>query len=196
MKKIFAFWVVVCCWFCGLSQKEWELKKNSEGIAVYTKNVENSGICTFKAVTICNIEPKRMLELLEDAENYPKWISQIESAKVISRNDNGFVVYYVVKMPIGFKKRDIVLENTIKTSSKERLLVELSTKNNVFGEKAGMVRITEGRGYWLVEKLGNGKCSVTYEFYSDPKGDFPAWLVNMFLVDKPFETSNNLKQIK
>lgn len=196
MKKFYVILLLVAICFELFSQENWKLKKDSQGIQVFTQNTENTGICTFKATTNVKLTTKRILEILQDADNYPLWINQISSAKLIQSNSNAFVVYYIVKMPIGFKNRDIVLQNTIKICNQDKLLVELITINDVVNEKKDFVRITDGKGFWLVEKLDNSQSRVTYQFYSDPKGDFPSWLVNLFLVDGPFETLLNLKQKK
>jgi hypothetical protein len=35
---------------------------------------------------------------------------------------------------------------------------------------------------------------VTYEVHADPGGNLPAWVINMFLVDTPFNDLKNLQK--
>jgi hypothetical protein len=50
-------------------------------------------------------------------------------------------------------------------------------------------------GYWQLTELENGDIRVVLEQLSDPGGGIPAWLINMFIVQSPYKTLYNLREI-
>ncbi len=174
-------------------QNNWELRKNKNGIKVYTRKTGNSNIVEFKATTVINTKAENILNTLKNAAEYPQWIDQVDFAKLLSQNGNNFIVYYTIDMPIGFKNRDIVLNNNILQLSQNKIKINLSAVPKQYPEQDKYVRIENANGYWLLSE-NNGKTTVTYQFFTDPKADFPEWVVNLFIVDGPYETLSNLKQ--
>ena len=82
--------------------------------------------------------------------------------------------YDKIGLPVGFKDRDIVLDNKINKLS-NGYKIELKTASDKYSLQNNYVRITDAYGYWLFEQNGTNS-DVTYQFYSDPKGSFPSWL--------------------
>jgi hypothetical protein len=62
--------------------------------------------------------------------------------------------------------------------------------------KGGQVRrISRGQGFWEVVETSDGKLEITFQMQVDPGGSIPSWLANMFVVDTPFNTLNELKRL-
>lgn len=176
------------------AQSAWTLQKDEDGIKVYTRKPANSDIFEFKATTNVQFTIEKFVKILRDASSYPKWISQVSFAKNIDcPSTECFIVYYKIGMPIGFKNRDIVLSNQIKKIDDKQIQIDLQTANDKYSLQKDCVRITNGYGFWNLQQIDTNQLQVTYQFYSDPKGSFPAWLINIFLVDGPYKTLQNLK---
>ncbi len=68
-------------------------------------------------------------------------------------------------------------------------------QSEMVATNANMIRIDKMSGYWGFEPLKDGNVKVTYEMGVDPGGDLPVWLVNALVVDIPFYTLKNLRDL-
>ncbi len=174
-------------------QSEWKLKTNSDGIKVYIRNIKNSNICEFKASILINAKINDIYAVIADAKNYSSWIDQVSSSKNISKTNSDFKVYYQIRLPIGIRNRDIVLDNRIAVKKPEEIKIILKSIPNSYPRQNRYVRIKKAFGYWLLTSKGS-KTEVTYQFYSDPEASFPASIINLFIVDGPYKTLSNLRK--
>jgi len=182
--------------FGGLSaQTNWKIKKDKDGIKVFTRKPNNSDFFEFRATAIISANLSEILEILQDAANYSSWIEQITYSKIVSSSYNNFVVYYQIDLPIGMKDRDIVFNNEIIQMNNDKIKVVLSSIYSQYPEDADFVRIKEGYGYWMLMPNTDNSTTVIYQCYTDPMGNFPAWLVNLFIVDGPYKTLKNLQNM-
>ena len=182
------------CWpISAVSQDtEWELKKESDGITVYTRSIENTNIKEFKASTKLNSSSETIFRIILDVENYPKWIEDIDSAELLYLQENEIGMYYQLGLPWPIKDRDVTLVSKYKTLPDSSILFQLSNNSDLKEEDAGFIRIKEIKGQWLIKPIDKENCEVTYQFLADPEGFLPAWVVNVFIVDGPFKTLQNL----
>lgn len=193
MKKYIVFLSLFFITNSVFGQGGWELKKSSEGINIYLKKNENSNICEFKGTATVNAKIEQVLEILKNGDKYPEWVDQISFSKKIEETKDNFVIYYQIKLPIGFKNRDVVIDNQIIILSENKIKINLVSKPTKYPEQKEFVRITDAYGYWLLVEENN-KTNVIYQFYSNPNGAFPSWIINLFIVDGPYKTLKNLKE--
>jgi hypothetical protein len=189
MKKL--LFLVICAVFLF----SWELKKDQNGIQVYTQSVKNSKYDAFKAVmTVKGVPFERVKNILLDFKNYPKWQKKIEKIEVkdgymlkvldfpfplsdrfafykIAENDgNGKFILNLDSVP--YKK----LPEKIKTEFKKPGCVEM--KDDVSLE---------------AEKTKNG-IKIVYQAQVNPNGA-PAFIFNSKIISAGYETLNNLRKI-
>jgi hypothetical protein len=50
------------------------------------------------------------------------------------------------------------------------------------------------KAQWTITPLKDGSLSLEYQLLVDPGGSVPAWLVNLAVVDGPFETMSALRE--
>ena len=101
-------------------------------------------------------------------------------------------MYYQLGLPWPIKDRDVTLVSKYKTLPDSSILFQLSNNSDLKEEDAGFIRIKEIKGQWLIKPIDKENCEVTYQFLADPEGFLPAWVVNVFIVDGPFKTLQNL----
>lgn len=193
MKKILLTLCLIATFFANNAQS-WKLKKNSNGIKVYTRVKSETNIVEFKATMQVLATPSELLEIIKQPKKYPEWIKDIEKVKVISMSENVQLLYYIIGFPIGFKNRDVVVLFTISKLPNDSYKVVLKSVPEKYPKQDRYKRINDMYGYWLFKKNGE-KTNVTYQVYSDPRGNFPTWIVNIFLVDGPYKIFKNLKKI-
>ena len=171
----------------------WQLKKEADGITVYTRSVENTNINEFKASTKLNASSETIFKIILDVENYPKWIVDVNYAERIYHRNSQIGMYYQLGMPWPIKDRDITLISKYRKLPGNSILFQLSYNSELKEVDDNFVRITEINGEWLIKPIDEENCEVLYRFLADPGGYLPAWVVNIFIVEGPFITMQNLK---
>jgi len=173
----------------------WTLSKNQDGIRIYTRTVAGSDLLEFKGITVVNATLKNLILKIQRVDNYSKWMQNIEESRLLKKVDKThFYSYTEEDVPWPFSNRDIVLLNSV-AANDSIAVISLESKPDYIPEKNGIVRIKIGKGYWKFVKISKKKSRVEYCFYSDPEGSFPDWIVNKFIVDVPFSTLKNLKEM-
>ena len=57
------------------------------------------------------------------------------------------------------------------------------------------VRITESQGFYHIEPVDTETISLTWQFYVDPAGALPAFLVNSMVTDLPFKSLSAFRDL-
>jgi hypothetical protein len=173
----------------------WKLAKDKQGIKIYTRSLEGSKLKEFKAYTELNTSIEILAEVLMDVEHYTDWTENIKHSKLLKEiSDKEIIIYSELKVPWPFDNRDVVDRTQIYWSvNKDSFTLEIKSIPDYIQEKEEIVRMPLADGGWEIYRKGNDKISVAYHFAADPGGRIPSWLVNMFIVDGPYKTLNNLK---
>ena len=198
MKYIFIYslFIGAFIWpFSAVSQEdEWELKKDKEGIAIYTRSVENTNINEFRANTKISSSAETIFNIILDVENYTKWIEDVNYSEKLYQEENRIGMYYQLGLPWPIQDRDIALISVFETLPDSSILFQLTNNSSIKEEDEDFIRIKEIRGHWLIKPIDKQNCDVTYQFLADPEGSLPGWVVNLFVVDGPFKTLQNLEK--
>ena len=91
--------------------------------------------------------------------------------------------------------RDFISKLTVTSISEKSIKIIIEPgDNSLVPEKDGVIRMSEFKGYWLIESL-NGKTKITQEIYGNPEGNLPSFFVNSTLVAAPYNTFLKLREI-
>ncbi len=175
---------------------EWTLKKSSDGVTVYNREVDNSLIKELKAVTQIKTTLSSIIALLNDRETYPQWVYKCEKSYMVKKISESEAIYYQdVSAPWPIDNRDFVVNVEVVQNSKTKVVTQSSTCIPDYIKKLeAHVRITEFKASWTLTPIKNGLVNCEYQLLVDPGGNLPAWLVNLAAVDGPFETIVNLRE--
>lgn len=173
------------------AQEEWELRKDDEGIQVYTRDVEGSPYDAVKATTVVeNVRLSAMVALVEDTDACADWVDRCAESYLHQRiSETEAQVYTHTNLPFPVKDRDMLA--TMKWTQDPSTLevtMESEAANGVLDEVRGRVRLIDGEVSWHFKPLDSGRVEITNQAHIDPNGPLPGWLVNLLLVDTPFET--------
>ena len=179
---------------CMFSQAEWVLNRDTDGIKVYSKEVEGYQFKSFKAITTINGSIHDFVFTLADIANFPKWGHQIKSAKILEKTGDTLQIYYsIAKAPFPYKDRDGIYLNRFKWNSDAKtLIVEIEVLTDYLDHDDNYIRV-KGYGYWKTVLVSENKMEVTFSMQIDPGGSIPSWLANLFIDGTPFNTILNLK---
>jgi ribosome-associated toxin RatA of RatAB toxin-antitoxin module len=198
MKHFFAssiFLIVFMHHSAALSQAYvWQLEKDVDGIKVFTRNVDGYQIKEFKATTKIDAPLATVFDILLDVNNYPGWIEDVIYAEKIFQDKYETGMYYQLKLPWPIKNRDLSLVSRYKQLPDKSIHFELSNLPEVVEEKDGFMRMHKVAGQWHIAAIDDHTTVATYQFLADPEGFLPGWVVNMFIIDGPFKTLQNLKE--
>jgi hypothetical protein len=174
---------------------DWELVLDKNGVKIYTKPTEGSKYKTYKGEAVFNISLERIYSILTDVENYDKWVYETpESTLLSSTKDVEYTYYSVVSMPWPFDNRDMVTRIIVKKEG-ETIRLETNLVEGIVEPKEGLVRITAYKEVTTISKTGDGQVRMIMEGYFEPGGSLPAWLVNMFLSEGPYESLMKLREL-
>jgi hypothetical protein len=182
--------------FSYFLESEWNLKKEKDGIIVYTRSVEGSSFEEFKAITtIEHSSLSDVLEILMDVNHYESLYPKIVNTKLLKVDGKYYDIHYFqIEAPWPLKNRDSVYEQkAVVDKDGKHALVTLKPLPDYIPENEDLVRIRKGSGFWDLTEDSNNKVTIIYQFHSEPGGEIPSWLANSFVVDYPFETLTNLK---
>lgn len=173
----------------GSFAADWELKKNEDGIIVYTREIANSDFLEYKGIATVNASRRKVAEVILRISDYINWFPDCLDSKRLSYPDkNEVLVYYKIDSPWPVKDRDAVVHLYINDEpDKNKTTIDFKAEPNSLEKYPGVVRVPKSSGYWKLESINN-QTKVTYQNHADPGGSVPAWVVNMFVVDAPFKT--------
>ena len=176
------------------SQETWSLNRDTNGIKVYSKEIEGYNFKSFKAITTINGSVHDFVFTLADIANFPKWGHQIKSAKILERSGDTLQIYYsIAKAPFPYKDRDGIYLNRFKWKSDAKILmVEIEILSDYLDENEKYIRV-KGYGYWKIVVVSENSMEVTFSMQIDPGGSIPSWLANMFVDGTPYHTLLNIK---
>ncbi len=195
MKRYISF-LLICftpLLLSNIAPSSWQLKKDDNGIQIYTRKIDGSNFKEYKAETFINASVDEVVhELLYRAPNYTAsyeyGINYLVEEKVIGQR-----VYYAKhKMPWPLKDRDVVstIEVIHKNASSAKIEIRATPEKFMYDEN--VIRIKDIKGYWLIERFGKG-VKLTQQLHLDPRGNIPAFVSNSFILKGPFKLFSELK---
>lgn len=199
ISKVFYFFSTIFL-LTGFSEKtptnDWELKKFECGISIYTRTTENSKFKELKAVFQIKTSLSSVLALLNDYETFPQWVYRCEKSIALKKDsDKHLIRYQTVLAPWPVDNRDMVLDvNSYQDSNTKIVYQKVASIPDYFPQSKDHVRIREFNALWSIKPLKNGIVEVDYELLLNPGGNIPAWIVNLAIIDGPFETSVKMKE--
>ena len=172
---------------------DWHLKKNKNGISIYTRPAEHSKLNEFKGIVVLNTPVDALVKTLKDADNLTKWVPDCGTSKLVKIEGNDQYHYLVTKAPFPLLDRDSYIHFKY-TTIDNGVKVDIEALPSYKPEKDGLVRVPYCKGYWQLEKQSDQQTKVTYQVSADPGGSIPAWLANTASVSTPFKTLKNLRE--
>jgi hypothetical protein len=195
MNRFFVFYLLLFLSSTGYAS-DWELEKDKNGIKVYTRKTEGNDIKEFKAFATINAPRLKIAHVLTRASDYMNWMPDVSESRVLKEvSKSKRVVYYIIDLPWPTDDRDVVLDLWVE-SNKEEKSTTIHMRQNLTTKKEvdGIVRMKKTTGFWKLTSLSENKTKVHYQFIGDPGGSVPAWLVNLLIVDGPFDSIEALRE--
>ena len=178
------------------SEPEWELKKEKNNIKVFIRYSEGSNVKEIRVITSVKASVEELVETVYDIDSYPEWVSNLETAKILETvSEREIYYYYQADVPWPFSNRDDVMRFVMEENSdNEGVTIIISGHPDYIPEKDKIVRLTLNKGHWRFTPLLNGETEIDYIFFTNEGKGYPNWIINMFVVDGPFDMVSKLKE--
>lgn len=176
--------------------QQWEIKKDKNGIKVYTRQFDSSKIKEYKAVALIKTSLEKAVKVITDGNNLWKWNYKTSSSKTIKLlSENEFVFWMENDLPWPVKNRDIISRIKVAYQENGTAVIDISPETtHVFPSEGNIIRIKNFKGYWQLVPRGD-YVEITQQLYGDPEGKLPNWLINSVIITAPYHTFLNLKEI-
>lgn len=176
-------------------QAEWHLKKQEDGITVYTKSTPNSNFKTVKVDFNISGSLSQLAAFLLDVEKQTKWIYNSKTTSLVKKVASNEIIYYSeITLPWPCTNRDYVSHVWMNQTASKELTITTHAEPDMVPVKNDKVRVSVSNAHWVITAMDGNMLHVTYIVQFDPAGSLPAWLVNMFLGKAPIQTFKKLRE--
>jgi START domain len=174
---------------------DWYLEKNKDGIKVYTRNVSGSNVKEYKAIANVKADRLAIARVLTRVGDLQNWMPNVEKSKMVKKTGSSSIIgYYTVDLSWPIENRDIVLDLWVETDN-DKGVTYIKMKENLtaYAEVEGYTRIKKASGFYKLTKNGDST-DLVYQFHSEPGGSLPTSIINMFIVDGPYDIIQALRK--
>src|SRR5262245_23247445 len=166
----------------SVSPKEgWKLATDAKDVLIYSRPHADSNLKEFKAIGSIDAPSYAVHAVIDDFENYPKFMPYTSECRLI-KNEGDAVIGYQRLSPKICEDRDYTLRVSKKSWPGPKGLTYLSqwrTANELGpAEQKGVVRLKVCDGKWLLEPDGTTKTRANNSIYYDSGGFIPAFIAN------------------
>jgi Polyketide cyclase / dehydrase and lipid transport len=160
---------------------DWNLSAREKEVSIYSRLRPGSQVKEFKAIGPIDAPTNTVGAVIDDFQNYPKFMPYTTECRLIRRDGDSIVGYQRLSPKI-CADRDYTLRVWKKSWTTPDGLVFAShwSPANELGppEKKGVVRVKICEGKWLLEPDGATKTRATYFIYTDTGGFIPSFIAN------------------
>jgi hypothetical protein len=174
----------------------WTKIDESDGIAIYRREVAGSDLIAFRGEGVVNAPLVRVASVAFDPARAPEWVDSLAEARIVRRiSETELVVYDHFKMPILVKDRDFVTINRIEYDpARQALTVRVRSTTDAAAPPTSHVRGEVISSTFVLTPTADGKGTrVSGDVHCDPRGALPKWLVNIVQKDWPLTTFKSLR---
>jgi hypothetical protein len=192
----FVVTVVVCALPHEAAADAWQKIDDSDGIAIYRRQVAGSDVIAFRGEGVIAAPLVRVASAAFDTARAPEWIDSLADARVVRRiSDTEYVEYDHFKMPVLIADRDFVTLNRLEYDpARKSLTIRLRSTTDPAAPPTNHVRGQLISSTFVLTPTADGKGTfVTGDVHCDPRGALPTWLVNMVQKDWPHSTFKALR---
>lgn len=192
---------IICPFLAGaVGQEGWKLKKKKEGIEVYVRSIPGSKIDEFRGVMrVTGTRLSSLVAAFDDTPSYTRWMHECIEARLVKRiNLYERLSYSVTRAPWPVWNRDLVTHSIVSQDPRSlavTIRMEARPGPDLVPLRERTVRVPKMRGVWSFTPMESGEIVVSYRMHSDPGGSLPPGLANMAVVDLPYYTLLNLRNI-
>ncbi len=177
-----------------LAQSPWELKKDQNGILIYTRPSKTSKYNELRAVFDLPGTYDQLRAVLNDVTNYKTWVYATSASSLVERKSETEIIYYSqISAPWPVSNRDFYSDTRIWIDSANHQM-RLSSRNLDHFPPSKSVRIAHLQAEWTITAPTSTTLHVEYMLVWDPGGNIPAFIANGLCTSGPVQSFTQLKK--
>jgi len=163
-----------------LTGADWKKIREADGVEVFAKSVDNSGLIAFKGVTILPGSVPVILSVLRNEAGWHEWIEMYDFGRILERKKKFHaIIYQAFDMPPLISDRDLVMESKVSALPDGRSVeVKSHSVEHPDAPKTVGVRINLTFSNWVLTPVSDNESRAILEVHSNPGGYIPQWLTN------------------
>jgi hypothetical protein len=194
-KELSLFMILIFGLSTAFAQNSWELKKNENGIEVYTRNASTGNLKELRVLCKLDATKDELISTLQDIANYGQWVFSNKKSVILKTLNPQKIIYYTQShLPWPIKDRDLIIELDI-NSTPDVLNIQAKSIPNYLPQNSDYIRVPYSLASWHVTQAPDNKLKVDYTFSVDPGGNIPVWLVNATLAVGPYNSFVKLREL-
>jgi hypothetical protein len=176
----------------------WELRRESDGVRVFTRDSSIPGLKTVRAETVVPVDdPYVILALLADLEaavELMDTVSFVEELECAEAGSN--CVHMVLDMPWPVQDRDVAAVATMLHDEKNRrFILVLTGRPGLIPVDGRYLRVPSFDSTYTLSYGAGAGVHVIFESTVDPGGSIPAWVMNYGITRMPVNTLTNMRRL-
>jgi len=178
---------------------DWSLRTESNGVRIYTRNLDNSSINAFRAETTLAVPLENVMAVMSVAGSCVEWVHQCSESFPLELDGDSYTdrhAYSVNSMPWPASDRDYVLR--IKTHADPDtgdIEMNMHAVTGKKPEKNGHIRIEHSYTVYQFSRTDDNETRMVWFQHTEPGGSLPSWLVNKLSTDLPYNSLRQLQEV-
>ncbi|MCP4442297.1 MAG: hypothetical protein GY810_25595 [Aureispira sp.] len=176
------------------AQGPWSKEYDKDNIIIHTRDAGDIKFKEFKAEMVTSGTMEACVAVFLDYQTHNKFMYSLLDCQLVERNNSkDYYLHYMIDVPWPYNDRDMVVRAQFKKQSDKLVTLQMNSyPDKKPSDDYVRMRVTEG--IWSFEQINSSQVKITYINKSDPSGNIPAWLANMFIIDGPKETLLGLEK--
>jgi hypothetical protein len=196
MKTPCLYLFFLLCVISWSDKNEWTLKKEKDGITIYSRHSEFSKFNDLRIEMDLPGTVAQLSVILMDVNRYSEWVYATKSSVLMKKISENEVIYHSeIGAPWPASNRDFYADvKALLNPVAQTLNVVSVGMKDYQPEQKDLVRVPMSKGLWNVTTESDKLIHLQYILQLDPGGSVPAWVLNAFATRAPIETFSNLKR--
>lgn len=175
-------------------EAQWTLKKDKNGVQIYTRPVEGSPLKEFKGLVNIRTTAEAAKTLLLDLPSYTEWSHNcIKSSVLKINNENDIIGITLTDAPWPVQDREAIVRTQV-VEKNGSIYLNMTATPDFVKPTSGVMRVPKMTGFWKITPNGDDTVQVVQQVHASPGGRIPDWLANSAVVDTPYNTLLNMKR--
>jgi hypothetical protein len=177
---------------------EWEFRRESDGIRVFTRDSPIPGLKTVRAETVIPVDdPYVIVALLDDAGTAAELMDRVSSVEELESPERaGKHLHLVLDMPWPVRDRDVAAVATIRHDEENRrFILSLTGRQELIPVDPRYLRVPSFDSSYTLNYGREDGVHVILEFTIDPGVRIPAWVMNYGITRMPVKMLANLRRL-
>lgn len=177
------------------NEPSWTLSKDQDGIKIYTSATPGYDVKGVKAELEFDGTVPQLIAVVMDVANYKNWVYSCAQSRILKQVSKTELIYYhITDAPWPATDRDLVSRFTAKRINENSVEITSGHLPDYMPVQPEYVRVKRTEAAWKFTQLPGGKVKAEYHLFIDPGGSVPAWMMNLFITDGPYQTMLKMRK--